>query len=268
VARGIAERLGLGELPIIAQEGPHVDAGGAQGVLARLDRDRCTLSLDSSGDHLHRRGYRTEALAAPLRENLAASLLRLCGWQGERGLADPMCGSGTIPIEAALMAARRAPGLERHFAFENWPGFDADLWRSLVDKARDDVHPPVHPILASDRDPEAVAITRRNAERAGVSEWIETEAKPVSELAVKGLRGLVLCNPPYGQRMRDEAVAHTYEAFGRALRRQPKDWDSALVTSKPRLARATGQSATAISAPFPNGGTRVRLYRLGHSARP
>lgn len=262
VAMGIAERLGLGELPDCCAEGPREAAQGAQAVAIRLDRDFCSLSLDSSGDHLHRRGYRIESLAAPVRENLAASLLRMCSWRGERAFADPMCGSGTIAIEAALMASHTAPGLTREFAFVAWPGFDATLWQNLREEASATIRPPEFPIFASDIDPRATEITTQNATRANVASWLEIEKRPLEGFCAPETRGLLLCNPPYGKRMGDGSISRVYRDFGQVVRRQKEGWSAALLTSQSKLVRATGLRVAEVSPPFPNGGTRVKLYRF------
>ena len=156
-------------------------------ITVRLFRDHCTVSVDSSGDLLHRRGYRLATAKAPLRETLGAAMLLAAGWDGTAPLLDPMCGSGTIPIEAALLARRIAPGLHRRFAFEDWPGFDAEAWQRLREKAVDQVRPaaPV-PILGSDRDEGAVAAAVANAERAGVARDIEFQRAAISAIDPPG----------------------------------------------------------------------------------
>ena len=260
VALGIAERLKLPDLPGFGEGGPR-EEGGAHQVLFRIDRDHCTLSLDSSGEHLHRRGYRTESLEAPLRETLAAALLRLSGWKKNESLVDPLCGSGTIPIEAALFASGVAPGLRRSFAFLDWPTADPALWQRLLGEAAERVRSPDRPIRGSDIDAEAVWIARRNAERAGVSDIVEFERKDMDELPPQEGSGLLLTNPPYGKRIGERRRLRTlYAALGNAARRQTPGWRLGFVTSDRHFAAATGMDFPLVSAPFPNGGVRVRLY--------
>src|SRR5690606_4928148 len=155
------------------------EAGAAQLVIVRIVRDECVISIDSSGALLHRRGYRQAVAKAPLRETLAAAMLRAAGWRGDRPLLDPMCGSGTIPIEAALIARRIPPGLAapdrtpRPFAFEAWPSFDREGWQRTVALALAEIRDrsPVE-IVGSDRDEGAIAAARANASRAGVADDI------------------------------------------------------------------------------------------------
>lgn len=260
VAMGIADRLGLPKIPRFGEGGPS-EEGDAHQVMVRLERDHCTLSLDSSGDHLHRRGYRTESTDAPLRENLAAALLYLAHWRPEERFVDPMCGSGTLPIEAALMAARVPPGIHREFAFMDWPSGDPALWQKLVDEAAELVRSPERPIQGFDVDADAVWIARRNAERAGVHEVVPFERAPVQDLAVGDETGLVLTNPPYGRRIGERReLRKLYAALGEAVRRQPGTWRLGVVTSDLHFAAATGVEFPNVTPPFPHGGVRVKLY--------
>ena len=191
-------------------------AGEPQLIVVRVMRDRFTVSFDSSGDLLHRRGYRLAGAKAPLRETLAAAMLRTSGWDGRAPLVDPFCGSGTIPLEAALIARRIAPGLHRRFAFERWPGFDGDRWRSLVADARDRILPRARgPILGFDRDAGSVAAARANAERAGVAADVRFEARAISALPPPGEPGHLVTNPPYGIRMGDRrSLRNLFARFG------------------------------------------------------
>ena len=174
----------------------------AQEFVVRLFRDECTVSADASGELLHRRGYRLATAKAPLRETLAAAMLAGAGWNGAVPLLDPMCGSGTIPIEAALLARRIPPGLGRGFAFERWPGFDATVWERVRAAARERIasHAAV-PLLGSDRDAGAVAAAAANAERAGVGHDVVWRRTAISGIEPPAAPGLVLSNPPYGARV-------------------------------------------------------------------
>ncbi|GMV40513.1 MAG: RNA methyltransferase [Myxococcales bacterium] len=233
-------------------------------VVARIHKDRCTLSVDSSGEPLHRRGWRQETAKAPLRETLAAALLAFAGWSGDTPLVDPLCGSGTIAIEAALLAMRRPPGAGRSFAFMSWPGFDAARWEALrgesLGRALD--APPV-PIQASDRDAGAVEATRRNAERAGVAAHLRIDVRAVSAVEPSAPGGLVACNPPYGGRMGGPDLRNLYAALGNLLRGPLRGYGLALLTTDRTLATATGLRLASESPPLAHGGLRVRAYTFG-----
>ena len=174
---------------------------GGAAVHIRIVEDSAVLSIDSSGDHLHRRGWRLETAKAPLRETLAAALLQVAGWTPDRPIYDPMCGSGTIVIEAAQMAAGIPAGWNRHFAFQDWPGFHPEVWervRSAVGPPR-----PLRPgvtFTGSDRDAGAIAAAQANAERAGVVDSVQFLAVPISQ-AKPPTNALIVTNPPYGVRV-------------------------------------------------------------------
>ncbi len=260
VAMGIAERLGLSELPDFGAGAPPESVPWPT-VLVRIDHDHCTISLDGSGEHLHRRGYRTESVEAPLRENLAAAALLLSGWAGKEPIADPMCGSGTIPIEAAMIAAHIPPGLSREFAFMHWAAYDSVLWERLQGRARQRIRKPQQRIWASDLDAEAVWMARRNAERAALSECIDFSRMDAAEFTPDAPRGLLICNPPYGKRVgQRKHLRIMYRAIGDSLRRYPSHWRLSLITNDPHFAAACGLPFTQVSAPFPNGGVRVKVY--------
>ncbi|MFM2422091.1 MAG: hypothetical protein RL291_621, partial [Pseudomonadota bacterium] len=186
-------------------------------IMARIDNDIVTLSVDTSGELLHRRGFKAEVNKAPLRETMAALFLRASGYAGQEPVLDPMCGSGTFLIEAAEMAAGLKPGRARRFAFEHLVGFDKAAWDAL--RAQ-----PVAPVSStrfygSDRDAGAIAMSRANAERAGVAERITFEQRAVAELVPPaGPPGLVICNPPYGTRIGERAkLLALYRQLGTAL---------------------------------------------------
>ncbi|HEY8684039.1 MAG TPA: class I SAM-dependent RNA methyltransferase, partial [Chloroflexota bacterium] len=167
--------------------------------VVRIVNDECEVSADSSGELLHRRGYRREVAKAPLRETIAAAMVLASGWKGDEALLDPMCGSGTIPIEAAMIARKIAPGLRRNFQFMNWPGFDTERWNRILEDAQAAMTDFPGEILGSDRDAGAVQAAARNAERAGVSENVRFSPEAVSA-AIAAIRdsGWILTNPPYG----------------------------------------------------------------------
>jgi len=235
---------------------------GAQRFVVRLFHDRCTISVDSSGALLHRRGYRLETAKAPLRETLAAAMLRASGWDGRTPLLDPMCGSGTIPIEAALLARRMPPGLNRRFAFERWPELESAVWRELVERARERalaVRGDTGSILASDRDPGAIEAARANAERADVAENIEFRRCSISAIEPPAETGWMVTNPPYGARMGDRLrLRNLYAQLGNVVRRRCPGWRVALLSADRMLEGQTGLELTERFRTS-NGGIRVRL---------
>lgn len=224
-------------------------------VNVHLYRDQLTLSLDLSGESLHRRGYRCEGGMAPLKEHLAAALLARAGWPAiaARGGAfvDPLCGSGTLVLEAALMAGDGAPGLLRSgFAFEHWCRHDPVLWQQLRAEARRRWQlgmAQVPPLLGFDQNANAVALARINAERAGLSEQVCFESLPLDQLGCRSLpqpAGLVLTNPPYGQRLGTvEQVAGLYRQLGVQLRQAAQGWKLAVLTGAPELGPQLGLRA-------------------------
>ncbi len=240
-------------------------AGASAALWLRGVGDRFQLSLDTSGALLHQRGYRKEAGAAPLRETLAAALGRLAGYRGEGALCDPLCGSGTLVIEAALRARRRAVGLGRGFAFADWPSFEPSRFAALVARLRSEERSATEvrqqaPLYASDCDPAVLALARRNAERAGVADCIEFAVADVGALRLPAAGaggGLILTNPPYGRRLGDAALGGLYRKLARLARSAP-GWRLALLTSQPGLARLALRHAAAI--PLQSGGLRVALY--------
>jgi putative N6-adenine-specific DNA methylase len=238
------------------------EGGAAQEFVVRLFRDECTVSADASGELLHRRGYRLASAKAPLRETLAAAMLVGSGWDGSAPLVDPMCGSGTIPIEAALLARRIPPGMARRFAFMHWPGFDESAWGRLVRQARERVLPraPVS-ILGSDRDAGAVAASVANAERAGVAGDIEWRRAAISAMAPPQGRGWIVTNPPYGVRVGERRdLRDLYAQLGNVARRCCPGWEVAFLAAHPELERQTGLEQ-AVRFTTENGGIRVRLVQ-------
>jgi putative N6-adenine-specific DNA methylase len=239
------------------------DGEGGLKILARGVADKWTFSVDSSGELLHKRGWRAETAHAPLRETLAAAMLLLCEWDPRTPLVDPMCGAGTLPLEAAALAMRIAPGLERGFAFERWPGFDAALWQRLRDEARGaQLAAPPAPIVGGDRSPAAVGAAERNAERAGLRAQVTLTHATLDELAPPPGPGLVIMNPPYGRRLADpRSLRRLYADIGRVLRARFAGWRAALLVADMRLVDAVGARVQREHA-LVNGGLRVRLLEL------
>jgi putative N6-adenine-specific DNA methylase len=211
-------------------------------LLARFQDDVCTVSADTSGALLHQRGYRRSPARAPLRETLAAALLLAAGYSGEGPLVDPLCGSGTIAIEAALIARRRAPGLARAFALQRWPGHDAQAFDQLVAAARAQELPrgPAA-ISASDADADAVAACRENARRAGIETDLTIDQRALADLPpARGAAGLCASNPPYGVRVGAAGgdLSRLWRELGDRSRSRLRGWTLAVISSDPRLSRA------------------------------
>ena len=228
-----------------AESGSYHAEGNTQLFVVRIVNDQCEISADSSGALLHRRGYRQEVAKAPLRETLAAAMILASGWRAGDPLLDPMCGSGTIPIEAAMIARRIAPGLRREFQFMRWPSFDAGLWKELVTNAESEITTVSASIRGADRDAGAIAAATRNAERAGVASDIEFATRPVSASldaleAQERREGWILTNPPYGIRVGEGAdLRNLYARLGAAVKDNP-DWRLGVLTDDARLARQVG----------------------------
>lgn len=262
VLAAIASRLGQPS-PMQPSE-PEEPAAPAQLVVVRFSNDLCTISVDSSGELLHRRGYRLETAKAPLRETLAAAMLLASGWDRSAPLLDPFCGSGTIAIEAALMALGRPPGENRRFAFMDWPGYDPALWETVLAAARTTRRPETDrlPVIqASDRDAGAVRIAQANAERAGVGEMIEFTQKVVSAVEPPPGPGWVVTNPPYGLRVsQGKDLRNLYAQFGSVLSSRCPGWQAALLISDLRLLAQTGLPLDTSLSTI-NGGVPVRIAR-------
>lgn len=228
-------------------------------IVIRLVNNQCTVSIDTSGAHLHRRGYRKAVAKAPLRETLAAGLLFASGWDGKHPLLDPFCGSGTIPIEAALLSRNIPPGHLRRFAFMDWPNFDSALWNKILDQAEGAILASGPIIRASDRDAGAVQSAQANAERAGVLESIEFTRQAFSALQPPALAGWIVTNPPYGVRVRSaHDLRNLYDQLGTMLRLKCPRWQIAILGSDPIL---IGHTRLRFEKRFSfiNGGIQVQL---------
>jgi putative N6-adenine-specific DNA methylase len=238
VAGAISDRLGQ-----IAPLQPFDQRNGGplpQLILVRLEHDLCTISIDSSGAGLHMRGYRLATAKAPLRETLAAGLLLASGWDGSASLWDPFCGSGTIPIEAALLARRLAPGRLRRFAFMEWPGYQAGDWEQLLKQAQAQVLQVTPQIWASDRDAGALQMAQANAQRAAVGELIQFSQAAVSAAQPPPAPGWLVSNPPYGKRVSSgKDLRDLYARLGDLLRDKCPAWQFAILCSDPRLLSVT-----------------------------
>ncbi len=231
-----------------------------------LFKDRLTLMIDTSGVPLHKRGYRPEANAAPLRETLAAAMAAYSRPREEVLLWDPMCGSGTIAIEAAMLANRIAPGAKRHFAAERFPQFSPDVWRAAREEAEEGRLSTGIEIYASDIDPACVELTRANIARAGVGQWVKTFRADARGIEAPGRRGTIVTNPPYGERlMTPEVVETLYRELGvhfRAL----APWQVYILTSHPDFGRLYGRRADKVRKLY-NGMIPCYLYQFFKNER-
>jgi putative N6-adenine-specific DNA methylase len=235
------------------------------GLNLHVHGERAVLSLDSSGASLHKRGYRPIQTRAPLNEALAATLVLLTGWKGDRPFADPLCGSGTLAIEAAWIALRRPPGLTRkRFGFQGWMDFDVELWASLRDEARRGVLRALPaPILASDLRGDAVSFAINNSRAAGIGHLLRFEKRDVRDFQPpKGPPGVLLCNPPYGERLGEEkSLRGLYQLLGEVFRERLAGWSAYVFTGNRRLAEAIGMKPAA-QVPLFNGKIPCRLLQF------
>ena len=250
-------REDAGERPNIDTRYPDVS------VHVFLTADRCTLYLDTSGQPLWQRGFRRASVDAPVKENLAAGILKLSGWQPDTPLVDPMCGSGTFLLEAVQMALDRAPGLDRHFGFERLKKFDAALWTHIRNAALARVKNPAQlDIRGSDHDERAVRATRRNLEEAGFSQWVRVDTADLLELSAPAPAGTLVANPPYGERLGEqEALAAFYPQLGAALKRHWAGWNCFFFTADLRLPKLMGLKPSR-KTPLYNGPLECRLFEI------
>lgn len=242
--------------------GMTISADAPVTIKVRIDDNRVTISVDTSGESLHKRGHKEAVGKAPMRETLAALMLRDCGYTGNEPVMDPMCGSGTFLIEAAEIALGLNPGRSRSFAFEQLTTFDAGTWDAM--RKVDPVHRPDAPhFYGSDRDAGAIRMSRANAERAGVSDLITFENLSASDVQrPDGPNGLIICNPPYGGRIGNPKLLYgLYASLGETLRDRFGGWRVGLVTSETGLAKATGLPFKPKGAPIPHGGLKVWLFQ-------
>jgi putative N6-adenine-specific DNA methylase len=232
-------------------------------IKARIEHDICTISIDTSGEMLHKRGHKQATAKAPMRETMASLFLRRCGFDGNEPVVDPMCGSGTFVIEAAEIAAGLMPGRDREFAFEQLVSFNVVAWHEM--RARHQATKPAFKFFGSDRDAGAITSSRANAARAGVSGMTIFEKKSVSDATPPdGPPGLVIFNPPYGTRIGDKKPLHAlYHAAGKTLLARFKGWRAGIITSDTSLARSTGLPFQGKGAPVLHGGLKVHLFQTG-----
>ena len=233
-------------------------------VHAYLTADQYQIYLDTSGAALYQRGFRRSSVEAPLRENLAAGILKLTGWKPGTPLLDPMCGSGTFLLEAAMMALNIAPGSKRHFAFEKLNNFDQSAWQAIKQQAdKNAKQVTFQKIYGSDADLRAVRVSKTNLQEAGLLEAVQLAHKDFAELAAPAETGILIANPPYGVRIgEDEALAVLYPKMGEALKRRFAGWTAYFLTSDlrlPKLMRLSPSKRT----PLFNGPLECRLFEIG-----
>ena len=229
-------------------------------VHAFLDAARCALYLDTSGEPLFKRGWRAAAGEAPLRENLAAGIVQLSGWKPEEPLLDPMCGGGTILVEAAAMARGRAPGARRSFGFEKLRAFEPALWERI--KQENGPEPANPTLYGSDNEPRVLDDARRNLAAAGVERWVKLEQGDVLERAAPAAGGVMIANPPYGERMGSlDELGLFYPKLGDALKQRFAGWRCYFFTADLRLPRLI-RLAPSARTPLWNGALECRLYQF------
>lgn len=219
--------------------------------------------LDTTGVGLHKRGYRAVGVAAPLRETLAAAMVLLSRYRGRDPFCDPFCGSGTIAIEAALIAKNRAPGLNRAFSAQKWRWLDSGLWLQAADEAMDGEYDGAYDIWGGDIDPKAVAIARANAEKADVEDVVRFEVADAAAFRRDAPYGRVVTNPPYGERILEKREAEElYRAFGRAVRTLPEGWRVSVLSSHTEFERTFGRTADKKRKLY-NGMLKCDLFQYG-----
>ena len=251
------------ETALKESHGMTISADAPVAIKVRIDDNRVTISVDTSGISLHKRGHKEAVGKAPMRETLAALMLHECGYDGREPVLDPMCGSGTFLIEAAEIAMGLHPGRSRDFAFQQLATYDADAWHDL--RRPDEPRAPSQRFHGSDRDAGAIRMACANADRAGVGDLITFQNLAATEVKrPEGPPGLVICNPPYGGRIGNQKMLFgVYAALGQMLKREFPDWRVGIVTSEAALAKATGLPFKPKGAPIPHGGMKIWLFQTG-----
>ena len=256
-SRRLGEKYGLNWLP---------EDGGLYQLQFSIMNDRVQLYLDTSGPGLHKRGYRAVGNDAPLRETLAAAMVQLTHYRGRDFVWDPFCGSGTIPIEAALIAKNRAPGLNRRFSGESFLWLDAKVWGQVRTEAKDKEYHGDYRILGSDNDPKCVSLAMANARKAGVGDIIQFRDGDATKMSLPADKGILIANPPYGQRMLEQQSAQRlYAALGRHLK-YADGWNFFIITSEPEFEHFFGKKATKKRKLY-NGMIKCDYYMYTDSGR-
>ena len=256
-SRRLGEKYGVSWLP---------ENGNKYQLQFSIMNDRVQLYLDTTGSGLHKRGYRAVGNDAPLRETLAAAMVQLTRYRGRDFVWDPFCGSGTIPIEAALIAKNRAPGLKRHFAAEAFDWLEKDVWEQVRAEARDKEFKGNYRILGSDNDPKCVSLSMANARKAGVADCITFKDGDATKMSLPTDSGILICNPPYGQRMLEQQSAQRlYSALGRHLK-YADGWMKYIITSEPEFEHYFGRRANKKRKLY-NGMIKCDYYMYTDNAR-
>ena len=256
-SRRLGEKYGVSWLP---------ETGIKYQLHFTILNDQVTLSLDTTGAGLHKRGYRAVSNEAPLHETLAAGMIQLARYRGKEYFWDPFCGSGTIPIEAALIAKNRAPGLNRHFAAEEFPWMSKEVWEQTRQEAKDREFRGNYRILGSDNDPACVSLAMANARKAGVADAIEFRDGDATKMSLPADSGIIVCNPPYGERMMEQQSAQRlYAALGRHLK-FANDWKKFVITSEPEFEHYFGCRADK-KRKFYNGKIKCDYYMFTDNKR-
>ena len=256
-SRRLGEKYGMSWLP---------ETGVKFQLHFTILNDQVTLSLDTSGNGLHKRGYRAIGNDAPLHETLAAGMIQLARYRGKEFFWDPFCGSGTIPIEAALIAKNRAPGLNRTFAAENYPWMPKSAWELAKQEAKDLEFSGNYRIMGSDNDPTCVSLAFANARKAGVADCVTFKDGDATKMSLPAESGILVCNPPYGERMMEQASAkRLYSALGRHLK-FANDWKQFVITSEPEFEHYFGRRADK-KRKFYNGKIKCDYYMFTDNSR-
>ena len=258
LAARLGSKYGMDTLP---------ESGALYQVQFSIMHDEVTLMLDTSGAGLHKRGYRAVGVVAPLRETLAAAMVLLSRYRGRDPFCDPFCGSGTIAIEAALIAKNRAPGLNRAFSAQRWRWLDSGLWLQAADEAMDKEFHGDYDIWGGDIDPKAVAIARDNAVKADVEDVVRFEVADATKFHREAPVGRVVTNPPYGERILEKREAEElYLAFGKAVRALPEGWKVSVLSSHTEFERTFGRTAEKKRKLY-NGMLKCDLFQYGINRR-
>ena len=258
LAARLGQKYGMDTLP---------ETGALYQVQFSLMHDEVTLMLDTTGAGLHKRGYRAVGVVAPLRETLAAAMVLLSRYRGKDPFCDPFCGSGTIAIEAALIAKNRAPGLNRAFSAQRWKWLDSGLWLQAADEAMDKEFHGDYDIWGGDIDPKAVAIARDNAVKADVEDVVRFEVADATKFHRDAPVGRVVTNPPYGERILEKREAEDlYRAFGKAVRTLPEGWKVSVLSSHTEFERTFGRTADKKRKLY-NGMLKCDLFQYGLDRR-
>ena len=259
VAARLGAKYGLEQLP---------ETGSLYQIQFAIMKDTASLYLDTTGAGLHKRGYRAVGVVAPLRETLAAAMVMLSKYRGRDPFCDPFCGSGTIAIEAALIAKNRAPGLDRSFSAQKWGFVPAGAWMEAADEAMDKEFDGDYDIWGGDIDPKAVAIARSNAEKAGVEDLIRFEGADALSFHREEPYGKIVTNPPYGERIMEKKEAEDlYRGFGKAFRALPEGWTLSLLSSHTEFERTFGRNADRKRKLY-NGMLKCDLFLYGKRGAP